>query len=65
VQIDRNGIMNKIIRKVDRVSTVEEALQLQGLGVEMIGTVIDSDKKFNDNRVIPDVTAFEISQRLI
>ena len=56
--------MNKIIRKVDRVSTVEEALQLQSLGVEMIGTVIDSDENFNDNRVIPDVTAFEISQRL-
>jgi hypothetical protein len=56
--------MDTIIKKVDRVSTIEEAIKLQDLGVEIIGMSLSKDPKFNDNRVIKEESAIEIIQVL-
>lgn len=56
--------MDKIIKKVDRVSTIEEASKLQDFGVEIIGISLDRDPRFNDNRVIKEDAAIEIIEVL-
>ncbi|MBW4542938.1 MAG: hypothetical protein KME25_00595 [Symplocastrum torsivum CPER-KK1] len=56
--------MDKLIKKVDRVSTIEEAIQLQDCGVEIISISISGDPKFNDNRVITEEAAIEIRKML-
>ena len=42
----------KPLVKVDRVSSVEEAVQLQKLGVDIIGISLDTDSRFRDCRYV-------------
>jgi len=56
--------MGTIIKKVDRVSTIEEAIKLEDLGVEIIGISLSQDPKFNDSRVLSEESASEIIEVL-
>ena len=56
--------MDKIIKKVDRVSTIEEASKLHDFGVQIIGISLYRDPRFNDNRVIKEDAAIEIIEVL-
>jgi hypothetical protein len=56
--------MSKIITKVDRVSTVEEAIKLQGLDVDVICISLSKNINFIDSRDIAEGAAFEIIKNL-
>jgi hypothetical protein len=56
--------MGTIIKKVDRVSTIEEAIKLEDFGVEIIGISLSQDQKFNDSRVLSEESAIEIIEVL-
>lgn len=54
----------KPLIKVDRISSVEEAVQLQKLGVDIIGISLDTDSRFRDCRYVTLDTAREIRDAL-
>ena len=56
--------MDKIITKVDRVSTIEEAIKLQELDVDIIGISLSKNINFIDNRDIGEDAALEIIKAL-
>jgi len=44
--------MNKLLKKVDRIKSVQEAVELQYLGVDLIGVSLNQDMRFSDDRCI-------------
>jgi len=56
--------MSKIITKVDRVSTVKEAIKFQELDVDIIGISLSKNINFIDNRDIEEDVALEIIKAL-
>jgi phosphoribosylanthranilate isomerase len=56
--------VDKIITKVDRVSTIEEAIKLQELDVDIIGISLSKNINFIDNRDIGEDAALEIIKAL-
>jgi len=56
--------MSKIITKVDRVSTVKEAIKFQELDVDIIGISLSKNINFIDNRDIGEDAALEIIKAL-
>ncbi len=55
--------MNRII-KVDRVNTLEEAVMLQDLGVNIIGIYFGKDIRFNDDREMTKNLLIDIKNKL-
>ena len=56
--------MLKPIIKIDRVTTVKEALELENLGVDFIVVQLSDDPRFTDNRNVSINTALDIKQSL-
>jgi hypothetical protein len=54
----------KPIIKVDRVHSIDEAKQLESLGVDIIGVSISEDERFRDNRKISKQLALDIQKSL-
>ena len=52
--------MKTILKKVDRVKDINEAIQLEKLGVEFIGVSLIDDPRFTDNRKVSEETALSI-----
>lgn len=55
--------MSKII-KVDRVASVQEALELQKLNVDIIGVTLNENNLYSDNRVLDFESALSIGKKL-
>jgi hypothetical protein len=56
--------MNKIIKKVDGVKSIIEALELQKLGVDLIGVFINSDLAFGNEVIVDKATIIAIKGEL-
>lgn len=55
----------KPLVKVDRISSIEEALHLQQLGVDIISISLTPDRRFQDSRYVPEYIVDEIRSFLI
>ena len=56
--------MQNIIKKVDRVSSINEALELQDLGVNIIGVSMNDIAIYSDNRALNLKSVFQIKNVL-
>ena len=56
--------METLIKKVDRVCTIQEASQLKELGVDWIGISLSNEEIFNDDRNLTKETAVQIIEFL-
>ncbi|MEG4115970.1 hypothetical protein QUA43_00530 [Microcoleus sp. N9_B4] len=54
----------KPIIKVDRVKSVEEAVELESLGVDIVSISLGEDVRFDDNRQVSENLACEIRKSL-
>ncbi len=50
----------KILKKVDRVKEINEAIQLEKLGVDFIGVSLIDDPRFSDDRKVSEARALSI-----
>ncbi|MGB0840567.1 MAG: hypothetical protein ACPGXL_10520 [Chitinophagales bacterium] len=55
--------MDKLI-KVDRIATVVEAMQLEALGVDIIGVSMNKTRAYTDNRFLDRIAVCEIANSL-
>ena len=56
--------MSMLLKKIDRVKSVEEAVELQRLGVDLIGISLSEKFIFDDNRVVKIDMAIAIRGKL-
>ncbi len=56
--------MNSIIKKIDRVSTIEEATRLEDVGANLIGVPLFKNPRFNDEKIVTEDIAISIRQAL-
>jgi hypothetical protein len=54
--------MNRIIRKVDRIKSLNEALELESIGVDMITVSLNDGGMFSDDRVLDKAVVFSIRE---
>lgn len=56
--------MKNLFKKVDRVKDINEAIELEKLGVDFIGVSLIEDPRFSDNRKVSGATALSIRKVL-
>jgi hypothetical protein len=56
--------MTTVLKKVDRVKSVQEAIELQDLGIDFIGISLSNDSWFTDNRCVEKDIVIEIRKAL-